>query len=125
MAPAEQKVEAEKMYQEFFSSGGHFEVNVDMPVKVELRRKLFQGEISPTMMDEAESHCTNLLRYSVFPLWKESSAFKEQMKKHKSKDIFELKQLKAPRRASAIPEMEVPIGSNEDLPAESEEVVSS
>jgi len=73
-------------------AGAICELNVDHLIRTSIRELIDKGEISSSMMDAAEKHCINLLRFSVFPLWKTSFGFKELMKKHKVRDITELRQ---------------------------------
>ena len=77
-------------YDESFL-GSDLEVNLDMAAKEALREKLEAGQISTTMFDTAERQCLTLLRFSVFPLWKSSSDFKNLLKKNKVADISELR----------------------------------
>jgi len=49
--------------------------------------KLQQQQFSATLFDESEREILLLLRYSVFPLWKNTHQFTEALKKANMKRI--------------------------------------
>jgi len=71
------------------------EINLDMELSEAIREKIDSNEISFDLWDKAETHCLNLLRYSVFPLWKSSPGFKDFLKKQKVNDLQEFRMIRA------------------------------
>jgi hypothetical protein len=71
--------------------GAMYELNLDHGDREKLKKEIGAGVFSPAMMDRADRHCTDLLRHSVFPLWKASKPVKEFLKRRKVNDIMELR----------------------------------
>jgi len=87
--------EASKIITEFILDGSKLEINLDMAMKQDLKSKVDAHNVTTSMFDHAEQQALNLLRYSIFPLWKSSSPLKEVLKKYGAKDIMDLKVVKS------------------------------
>lgn len=81
--------EGARICEEFIGEGANMEVNVDMTISEEIRARVKEGKFTMDLFDEAQKTCVNMLRFSVFPLWKSSNSFKELLRKHKAKDLTE------------------------------------
>jgi len=103
MSASQQAVEASMLVDEFISEASKFELNLDMHVRSEIKRKVAAGEITHTLFDDAERHAVNLLRFSIFPLFKSSSALKDYLKKSNAKDILDVKQLRSAASSKSLP----------------------
>ena len=75
-------------------AGSRLEINIDMDLRSVLKERIDKADLSVDMFDRAERHCLDLLRFSVFPLWKDSFGFKDLLKKSRAKDLEELRQLR-------------------------------
>ena len=79
----EQQQMAWQLVATFVAEDVPFQVNLEMQMRRDITAKVEAGDITVSVFDGAEKHCLNLLRYSVFPLWKASGSFKDLLKKHK------------------------------------------
>jgi len=96
------------VFADFVAEGSFCQINVDMNMRETIMEKIESQTVDRTIFDDAEKHALNLLRYSVMPLWKSTTEFKNALKKLK---ITDLQELKAKRRASGVDVN----GSKEDI----------
>jgi len=87
-------------------TGSNLEINIDMNDRNEIRGKIESGSVTANVLDTADKYCVNLLRYSVFPLWKTSPGFKELLKKNNVKDIAEFKESRGDNLKTAKAQLE-------------------
>lgn len=92
MNSGDRENEVKKISHDFIAFGAIYELNLDESVSADLKKRIQAGESSATLFDTAEKLCLNLLRFSVFPLWKSSKQFKDLLKKNKVKDLAEWRQ---------------------------------
>ena len=85
-----------------------YELNVDENIKSEIVNNINGGQYGPEIFQQAKLTVTNMLKYYVLPLWKESPDFKRILQKDETKNWKHLKGLKQAKekRQSAILELE-------------------
>ena len=70
---------AQEMWKMFFVEGSVREINVDDYIKEGILSKINTGRVDRDTFTEAERKTYDLLRFSIFPLWKNSDLYKEAL----------------------------------------------
>jgi len=75
--------------------GSECQVNLPMDIREKITKDIKEENFSPFLFDQALNHTMEMLRQSIFPLWKKSPLFKESMKALNVKNMQELRVLKS------------------------------
>jgi len=94
--------ESKKMWDLFFIRDAKFEINIDSSVKEEIMEKMLEERIDCELFGAAELSVLVLLKQTIFPLWKQSEKFKNDMKKLKISSLEALKTDEGSKRKSRI-----------------------
>lgn len=73
--------DAKNIFRKFLAEGSYCEINIDMALKESIWERIEEEAIDRTLFDLADDHTMNLMRYSLIPLWKNTSELREILSK--------------------------------------------
>jgi len=95
--------EANQIWNDFLERNAPYEINIEAPVKERIRKILTEGDVNIDLFDQAQDRALNLLRFSVYPLWKGSEACKVALQKHGVPNLERLVDKLGKGRSSELP----------------------
>jgi len=93
LPPQKLQQEAKRIFDECIAVNSLYQINIDVELLEKIAEEIKSEKVSSTTFDEAHKHCLNLLRYSVFRLWKEKHSYKALLKNYGVSELLELKNL--------------------------------